>query len=209
AAGIHRAGLGGAARPGAVAGIARRHDLAGRGNRRGQRPVPDAPRARGAGTTGAQPRAGRLSPQGPWLPPPVDTGSHAWKTGPEGPVSLRAVATRVAHRSEACADAHAEHDRVEFGLAGLDAVDLHVRVRLEVARIGAGEPGRGDVDVQADGGHGALGGFDADALAGGRGALAVVVGLVVAEADEGAQRAVGRAEAVLATERVGLRLGTA
>src|SRR5690606_27909358 len=111
--------------------------------------------------------------------------------------------------SEPCADAHAEDHRVKLGLAGVHAVDLHVGVGLEVARIGARKPGRGDVDVHADRRHRTLGGLHADAIAGGRGALVVVVGLVVAEADERAHGAVGGAEAVLAAQRVGLGVDAA
>src|SRR5690606_19508701 len=110
--------------------------------------------------------------------------------------------------SEARADAHAHHHRVELGIAGLHAVDLHVGVGVEVARIRAGEPGRADVDVHAHGGHGALGGLDAQALAAEQGFL-VVVGLVVAEAHERPHRALGRAEAVLAADRIGLRVDAA
>src|SRR3989339_1539493 len=109
--------------------------------------------------------------------------------------------------------AHAEDDRVEFGLAGLDAVQLHVRVALQVAHVGAREPGRVDVDVDAGGRHRALGRLHADALAGQcaarLGSLAVVVLLVVAQAHERADRAVGLAEVVLAAHRVGLRLDAA
>src|SRR3546814_10849202 len=79
---------------------------------------------------------------------------------------------------------------------------------VEVARVGAGEPGRGDVDVHADRGHRTLGGFHADALAG-QGTCAVgllvgVVGLVVTQPHERAHDVVGGAEVVLAAERVRL-----
>src|SRR5690606_6113803 len=97
-------------------------------------------------------------------------------------------AGRPGSRSEPCADADADHQRIELGRARLGAVELDVAVAVEVARVGTGEPGRADVDVHADRCHRALGGFHADAVAR-QGATASglfvgVVGLVVTEAHE-------------------------
>src|SRR3546814_9814974 len=101
----------------------------------------------------------------PWLVDP-----RTKQGGPSRPALLffgiaRGVGPR-APASEPRADAHAHHHRVELGGAGLGAVEADIAVAVEVARVGAGEPGRGDVDVHADRGHRTLGGFHADALAG-------------------------------------------
>src|SRR5690606_4381589 len=74
----------------------------------------------------------------------------------------------------------------------------------------AGEPRRVDVDVHANRRHGALGGFDANAVTGERavagGLFVAVVGLVVAQAHERTHRVVGSAEVVLAAERIRLAI---
>src|SRR5690606_7843843 len=118
---------------------------------------------------------------------------------------------RGARGSEARADADADRPRVEAHVA-LDRLpgQLRVGVAVLVARVGAREPGRGDVHVHADGADRALGRGQAEVRAvRGRDVLVADVGLVVAQADERAEGVVGVAEVVLAADRDRLRLDRA
>src|SRR5690606_21894742 len=122
--------------------------------------------------------------------------------------TLSCAAQGRATASEPRADAHAHHHRVELGGAGLGAVEADVAGAVAVARVGAGDAGRGEVAVHTGGGDRALCGFHADPLAGQRtgigGLLVAVVGFVVAQAHERAEGVVGRAEVVLAAQRIRL-----
>src|SRR5690606_27780622 len=106
-------------------------------------------------------------------------------------------------RSEAGADADAHRPRVEAHVAGHGfAGPARVGIAVEVARVGAREPGRGDVHVHAHGADRTLGRGQADVgpVRGGD-VLVADVGVVVAQADERAEGLVRVAEVVLRTER--------
>src|SRR5690606_24921471 len=103
----------------------------------------------------------------------------------------------------------ADDHRARIGLADRLPVDHHVRIAVLVADVAAGEPVLAELHVGTDGGHGALGGLHAEALAGqcagGLDGFAVVVHLVVAGADDGPHGLLAGPEVVLAAQ--GIRLG--
>src|SRR5690606_33144973 len=130
-----------------------------------------------------------------WTIPEPDTA----RAGPEArPPGL----PRCRGGSEAGAHAHPDHPRIQLQLlARALAGHAHVRTRTDVAQVGAGEPGRVDVVVQADGADGALGGVQAHVGAVAADGLVAEVGLVVAQAHERAEHVVWLAEVPLGAQR--------
>src|SRR5690606_18986753 len=101
-------------------------------------------------------RSWRLLPETSTIRCPAKRAACSFRMTIEGPSGMRGAdhgpALRcVTHvRSEARAHADADHDRVEFGFAGLGAVHGDVGAAVQVARVGAGEHVLGEVEVHAD-----------------------------------------------------------
>src|SRR5690606_4197852 len=102
------------------------------------------------------------------------------------------------------ADAEADGPRVQLQFAGVAAGHAQFRTGVHVARIGAGEPGRVDVHVHADGADRALGGLDTDMVAGVAEAIDLLVAkvrFVIAQAHKRTEHVVGSTEMVLRAQR--------